>query len=266
MNKKGSLFLTFALCGGLMFAQNVDAKSIVNPSVYDELMKTGCVVQYRDDGTSKLALLPKTDWEAEIKGSLITKQDGNYPFTYESLYYLNKKEILKASNSSAADITIADVSKVCRSISKMQGMKYYSTTRKKELVLYEKAFTIADLTSSDPAPIPDKTTGSAEGQTIYALQDDNSFGVTRYELKYHQSENALMARFINKDTMGIGPFKAIYPDCMVINLVVIDCGDNILLYLSDDLDSVKFPGIKGQITDSITSRMEAIYKWFFKQF
>ncbi len=247
-----------------MFAQNVDVKDLVNSSVYDELMKKGVVVQMRDDGSSKLNLLPKTDWEAEIKGSLITKKDGDYPYTYESLYYLNKKEILKASNSSATDITISDVSRVCRSISKMQGMKYYSSTRKKELVLYEKAFTIEDAKSSNP--IPDKISGSAEGQKIYALQDDNSFGVTRYELNYHQNENALMARFVNKDVMGIGPFKAIYEDNMVINLVVIDCGENILLYLSDDLNSVKFPGIKGQITDSITSRMEAIYKWFFKQF
>lgn len=247
-----------------MFAQNVDVKELVNPSAYDELMKKGVVIQMRDDGSTKLDLLPKTDWDYEIKNSLVAKQKEDYPYTYESLYYLSKKEILKASNSSATDITIDDVSKVCRSLSKMQGMKYYSTTRKKEVVLYEKAYTIANLSSTEA--IPDKTTGSAEGMTIYALQDDNSFGITRYELTYHQSENALSARFINKDTMGIGPFKAIYPDNMVINLVVIDCGENILLYISDDLNSVKFPGIKGQITDSITSRMEAIYKWFFKQF
>ena len=66
--------------------------------------------------------------------------------------------------------------------------------------------------------------------------------------------------------MGIGPFKAIYPDKMIINILVIDCGDDLLLYLNTDLDSVKYPGIKGQITDSMSSRMDAVYKWFITQF
>ena len=66
--------------------------------------------------------------------------------------------------------------------------------------------------------------------------------------------------------MGIGPFNAIYPGKMKINILVVDCGEDILLYLNTDLDSVKFPGIKGQITDSMSSRMNAVYKWFTTQF
>ncbi len=66
--------------------------------------------------------------------------------------------------------------------------------------------------------------------------------------------------------MGIGPFKAIYPGKMIINNLVIDCNDDLLLYLCTDTDSVKFPGIKGQITNSMSARMEAVYKWFKTQF
>lgn len=263
MKKICLIIATAFLCTGL-FAQTADVKQIVNAEYYDELLKDGYVIRMRDDGSKGFKLLPDVPEKSKILNSQVEKKDGNYPFTYEALYLLNKQEILKTSNSSAGEITIDDVSRVCRSISKMEGMKYYSTTRKKELVLYEHAYTIANAKSSEP--IPDKNTGNADGQTLYAYQDDNSFGVTRYELNYNQTENELLAVFKNKDVMGIGPFKAIYQDKMVINLLVIDCGENLLLYICDDLDSVKFPGIKGQITDSMTSRMEAIYKWFMKQF
>ena len=53
---------------------------------------------------------------------------------------------------------------------------------------------------------------------------------------------------------------------MIINILVIDCDDDLLLYLCTDTDSVKFPGIKGQITNSMSARMEAVYKWFKTQF
>ena len=55
-------------------------------------------------------------------------------------------------------------------------------------------------------------------------------------------------------------------DKMKINTIVIDCGDSILLYLGTDADSKKLPGIKGQLEDSFSSRMDAIYKWFLTQF
>lgn len=222
------------------------------------------VSEYRDDGSMELKLLPESKYSEKIKASIIQKNEDKYPFTYEGLYYLNKKELLELSNSSETTIKIDDVSRICRSLSKMQGMKYYSTTKKKECVLYSKVFMIAD--EKGKTPIPDQNTGNADGQVSYCLQDDNSFGVNRYKLNYFQSDNCMLAQFTILDSMGLGPFKAIYPGKMVINILVIDQGDDLLLYLNTDLESVKYPGIKGQITDSMTSRMDAVYKWFITQF
>lgn len=264
ISKKLSLIGLSVLLCGTSFAQSTDIKSLVNPQFYDELMKDKYVVRYRDDASKELQLVPNVDKKSTISSGMVAKNPKDYPFTYEALYLINKQDLLKESNSSAQTIDINDVARVCRSVSKMQGMKYYSTTRKKELVLYSKAFTISD--SKSKTAIPDKTSGNANGQVIYSYLDDNSFGVTRYEIKYYQSENELLATFSNKDVMGIGPIKAIQEDNLKINLFIIDCDDSLLLYICADLDSAKFPGIKGQISESITSRMEAIYKWFLKQF
>ena len=68
------------------------------------------------------------------------------------------------------------------------------------------------------------------------------------------------------DTMGVGPFNAIYPERLKIFLLVVDCGDDLLLYFCTDADAKKFPGIEDTIEDSMTARMEAVYSWFKKQF
>lgn len=259
-----ALFAGAMLGGSCLAAENAKVKELVGSQYYDSLIKNGIISEYRDDGSKGFKLLPKSEYSSKINSSMIEKDSKNYPYTFEGLYLLNKKQLLANGSSGKTNITIDDVSKVVRSISKMQGMKYYSTTKKKECVLYEKTYMIAG--PNDKTKIADQNTGNANGQVSYCLQDDNSFGVNTYKLSYFQTEDTLLCNFSILDKMGIGPFKAIYPDKMIINILVIDCDDDLLLYLCTDLDSIKFPGIKGQITDSMSSRMDAVYKWFITQF
>ena len=177
--------------------------------------------------------------------------DSNFARLQNAVAELENLLLLEKSNSAKQTFNIEDVSTVFRSFSKMQGMKYFSTTRKKEKILYEKAYTIANETSSEK--ISDKNTGNADGQVLFCYQEDASFGVCRYKVEYKQNQDTLFALFSNIDTLGIGPFKAIFPGKMKINTIVIDCGDSILLYLGTDADSKKLPGIKGQLEDSFSS-------------
>ncbi len=265
LKKIGLAFFTSLVLSGTIFAaDNAKVKSAVSSEYYDELIRDGYVSRYRDNGSMELLLLPVSNYSDKIKSNMVEKEPKNYPYTYEGLYLLNKNELLSKGSSGKSTITIDDVSKVVRSVSKMQGMKYYSTTNKKELVLYEKAYMIAG--PGDKTKVADQNTGNADGQVSYCLQDDNSFGVNTYKLSYFQNSETILCTFEIMDKMGIGPFKAIYPGKMFINVLVIDCGEDLLLYLNTDLDSVKFPGIKGQITDSMSARMDAVYKWFTTQF
>jgi len=264
LSKKIGLILISVVLSSTLFAENSKIKGMVKAEQYQKLLEKSYISDSRDNGSMELTLLPDTVYSDKVKASMIEKGDKNYPFTYEGLYLLNKQWLLENSNSTKSEITIEDVSRITRSVSKMQGMKYYSTTKKKECVLYEKTYMVDK--ENGKTAIPDQNTGNADGQISYCMQDDNSFGVNHYMLKYFQSEDSMMAQFNITDTMGLGPFKAIYPGKMVINIVVVDCGEDLLLYMNTDLDSVKFPGIKAQITDSMTSRMDAVYKWFITQF
>jgi len=254
----------FMLCAAAALFAQKNPKDLVDAKYYDELVKNGVVTVTRDDGSKGLLLLPKSDYADQVVGAMIPKEKKNFPFTYEALYLRSKKSLLETSNSSASTITIDDVSRVCRSVSKMQGMKYYSSTKKKECVLYDRAYMIASET--DKSKIADKNIGNADGLVAYCIQNDASFGECRYKLGYHQTGDTMLAVFDNLDTLGIGPFKAVHPHKMTINILAIDCGEDILLYLCTDLDSVNYPGIKGQIVDSMSARMDAVYNWFIKQF
>ena len=265
VRKISCLFAAGILFGGVCFArENAKVKELVASQYYDKLVSKGVVSQYRDDGSKGFKLLPKTFYAAKINESQIEKDPKNFPYTYEGLYLLSKKDLLAKGKSGKSTITIDDVSVVVRSVSKMQGMTYYSSTKKKEAVLYDKVYMIAG--PGKKTKIDDQNKGNADGQVSYCLQDDASFGVNTYKLSYFQKDDSLLCRFDIMDKMGLGPFNAIYPGKMVINILVIDCGDDLLLYLNTDLDSVKFPGIKGQITDSMSTRMDAVYKWFTTQF
>ena len=217
-----------------------------------------------DDGTNELKLMPQSEYNGIINSSRVPKADKNFPFIYESLYHLSKDDLKKSSNSSDNEIDINDLSRILRSVSNMQGMTYFSSSKNKTLVLYEKAYTVDGENSKKK--IDDKNTGNADGQTSYCYQKDNSFGDIFYKLNYYQKDNTMLAVFTTTSWIGIGPIKAIAPENLKIFIYVEAVGDEILLYLCTDLDSAKFPGIKGQITDSMTARMDAVYNWFLKQF
>lgn len=264
------IFKKFVLTGLILgfsiqvYAQTKNVQDMVDSKYCSELLKNGVVTVIHEEGKDDLVLVPKSDYSEKILNNRVTKAEKNFPFVYESVYYVSKSDLLKASNSSKTTLDINDISKVLRSVSKMQGMKYYSTTKKKTLVLYEKAFTVDSENSNKQ--IADKNTGNADGMQVYCLQDDNSFGVNHYRLNYYQNDKSMLAFFTLTDEMGLGPIKAVFPGNLKISIFVEDCGEGILLYLCTDLDSKKFPGIKAQIEDSMTSRMDAIYKWFLEQF
>lgn len=66
--------------------------------------------------------------------------------------------------------------------------------------------------------------------------------------------------------MGILGIKAVKEKSLKMNVMCIDIGEDLLLYLSTDVKAKNLPGIRGQIEDSMTVRMDAVYKWFMKQF
>ena len=179
------------------------------------------------------------------------------PFFSESLYLYKKDE-----TSGTAD-DLANVSRILRSISRLEGISYYSTSRKQLRILYEKSYAIEDKKSKKRTVDP--VSGSADGVSILAFQKDLTFGECVYQYKYRQNDDSVAFYSCNLDPMSYAFIRVIDPDKLRNSLVVQDLGDYLLVYGITRANFAAIPGLETKINASFSTRMEAVYDWFFER-
>lgn len=261
--KKLVLIVTTILITAAAFAETKSYKELVPADYVAELEKSGMVRLVHENGNDNgRYLMPENDYEDTFRNRIVAKKSGNYPFICESLYLINKKKYAK--NLDVSQMNIQAVSEAVRSISKMQGMTYYSTTRKKRLVLYKSAYTLEN--GSSKARVNDRNTGNSDGTKNWLLFDDASFGEIRYELDYKQNENTFYMGYQNIDDVKVLFMKPVSAGNLLLQALFIDCGDDYLVYIVSDVDCMKVPGMKKQMEDSFVSRMDALSEWLADQF
>lgn len=259
--------LLFTLGLSFCFAGLLSAASLENfldKTSADKLKAKGSITHIHASGDNSLSLVPECEYTEVLKKNLVEKTEGQIPFTAEFLYLIPKSQLLV--NSTKNDVTIDDVSVVLRSISKMEGMRYHFNEKKNGDVLYKSAYTIESLNSDKR--IPDQTEGSADGKVLYCYQKDHTYGDIKYILRYHQSGDVVYANFTTTNDLGYLGVKAVEQGNLKLNVLSIDCGDAILFYISTDVDAKKIPlfNVRNKIEESMTERMDAIYRWFLLQF
>jgi len=250
--------ILFLFCIQGLFAYN--ASDLVSSGTYAKLQKDGVVQvsHYKEKG-AKLSLVPNTSAAKEVY-KMWTSADEPV-FLGEHLYLIPKSKLNSANPQS---VTIDEASKVVRSVSKMQGMTYYSHRSKKVKTLYESAYCIKG--PKDRTRVADNTEGNANGKVLYAMLDDASFGKTNYRMEYTQNAQEVALHFINETSLSVMGITAVSKNNMHIKLVITDCGDSVMVYMAV---MAKFPGIKmleQTMNESFIARLDSIYTWFCKQF
>ena len=190
-------------------------------------------------------------------------------YAAENLYRVKKSTLVENSQQAAdnadsfpVDTSLQAVSRVVRSVSKMQGMRYYSNNDKKWAVLYEEAY----LTDEKRKRIEDQTDGNADGLTLHCLLKDHTFGKGFYRLDYQQTEKEVSLCMTNDAALKVMGITGVKPGYMKINLVVIDDDDSYIVYM---VVQAKYPSIsflENMLRRSFYARLDAIYNWFIKQF
>ena len=238
----------FLFCEAL-FAESISPELLAKVKSAGELQNV-----FLNDDTVELTLLPNT----ELSSLAVTHWDNSEKprLTTEKLFYLDKKSL--GENGSAA--SIEKVSKVMRQISTMKGTEYYSNRHKKWETLYHDAYLVKS--PSDKTKIPDDTEGSADGKTLYCMQDDNSFGKCYYELGYKQRENEVSVCFDNFEPLKFSFITAAKAHNIKINLVVVDEGEHFLVYLMVQAYYPRIAMLEDKMIDSFNARVDSIYKWF----
>lgn len=262
MKKITMSLVVLALASSCFFAKTLE--DYVGQERADFLRKNGMINVIQPSEKNELNIIPECKYKPNIEKSLLEKTDRGVPFVAEFLYLIPKSELLKGVTKTS--VNTDDISVVFRSISKMEGMLYHFNETKNGEVLYKKSYMIAGLNSEER--IPDQTEGSADGKVLYCYQRDNTYGHTKYILNYHQSDDMLYVNFENTIPMTYLGVKAVPAGNLRLNVLSIDCGNDLLLYLTTDCDAKSVPlfNVRKQIQDSMTERMEAIYRWFMVQF
>ncbi len=211
---------------------------------------------YRQKGINP-TLVPSTT----LAGEAVAFWKGDEaPFFIETLYLYKKTPQKQGLPGKDTD----QISVILRSLSKLEGIEYYSNSRKKMRTLYEKSYIIDSPVSKKR--LSDPLDGSADGISAFALQKDLTFGEYVYRYSWRQTTDSVAFFSLNVDAMSYSFFKLIQPDKLRVSLIVQDMGDWLLVYNLTKADFMAIPGIEGKITSSFSARADAIYKWFVKEY
>lgn len=254
-------FLSF-----LAAQKDITIEPILSQNVFSQLKENGVISHtFNNEKDVRLTLTPDTPLAKEAVHAWSSENSDKPAFLAENLYLLKKATLIANSSSKEnIDTSLSAVSRIIRSISKMQGMQYYSNGDKKWETLYHQSYLVDSL--ENKKRIDDKTEGSSNGMQLYCLQEDNSFGTCIYRLNYRETEQEVSVSFTNAESLKYGPIKAVKPNNLKISLVVIESGDYYLVYMLVQAKYISFPLLEGRLNRSFNARIDAIYKWFTFQF
>lgn len=249
--EKRILFLAVIFSFAAFFAFS---ESSVSPEILEKVKSSGEVENvFLGNDEVKLSLVPNSELSKYILNNWTYEEKPR--LTTEKLFYLEKKSV-------GSDLTVERVSKILRSISTMKGSEYYSNRHKKWEILYHDAYLVDS--PENKGKIPDDTEGSADGKTLYCMQDDNSFGKCYYTLKYHQTEKEVSVCFDNFEPLKFGPLTAAKAHNVKINLLAVDEGDYYLVYLMVQAYYPRVSLFENMMLSSFNARVDSIYKWFVR--
>ena len=181
---------------------------------------------------------------------------GNPTFLIEALYLHKKTE------GGAKDIS--KIAHILRSVSKLEGLQYYSSSRKKMRTLYETSYSIDD--PKTQSRIDDPLDNPAADFSVYVLQKDLTFGKNSY--RYRFCTDADSAGFIstNIGVLKYSIFKAIEPENLEASIAVTDLGDYLLIYMLTRANFTAPSVFRERVQNSFRTRGEAVYGWFIAQY
>lgn len=195
---------------------------------------------------------PDVTISSSIKSSLLSKILSDYSLSGEPSLFREKIFYLESDKS------MSDLSKILRAVSTMKGIQYYSTGEKKWETLYSEATFIDSPESKNPVDFSD-----------YCLLEDHSLGTCVYKLTYFETENEIAVNFFLVEPIKLGPVKAVKPENLVINLVVLkenpEEPDKLTVYLNVKAKYVKLSLIEKRLNKSFERRIDSMYTWFENQ-
>lgn len=252
--------LVFQFCAGL-YAQE-ELKDFVPGNILSQLVSEGSYTSINEEGDFEYHILPDCEYSDAIRLNRVSH--GNMNLVAEKIYTVKKADLKRTRTFPKGEPDIMDAAEIFTSVSNMKDVVYYSNTRRKKMLLYKIVSYIES--PENPVVLEDIKLRETDGVEKYFQMHDASFGLNYFSLKYRQNENTLFVSITNLDPMGFAGIKGVKEKDLIINYLIVDCGDSYVMYLGADIKMIKTPGMRKTILKSFNSRLAAMYDWFVKQF
>lgn len=236
-------------------------EDIFSPDICEILRKEGRIQKsvFKQENLN-YSYLPSGNIAGKIQDSWTEKKCS---YMNETVF-LYTKPASKTPGQNSPENTMKILENILKSISGLEGITYFSNSRKEERLLYKRVFCVSDAESK--TPVPDPTDKDINGLSVLVLQEDLTFGENLYRFSYLKDGNQIALFYENDTTLELMFLDVIDPHNMKNVLLVEDLGDEILFYGLVRTNYISFPGLKKKIDASLSSRLDAMYKWFISAY
>lgn len=203
--------------------------------------------------------VPEMVPESLFSGMLLQRiEDLNPNMAIEGLYFLPMEDI--------DENDILNVVNTLCSISKLQGLNYYSASRGVMRLLFEESSRIDN--PKDKNPLPDLQFDSLPSEvTMDIHQRDLTFYNSESSLRLYPMDEVVYMEQINHSPMRYnGLIRVIAPGNFQTRILVIPCEEGLLYYGIMAADTLNIKAFKERANQSFYNRMKALAGWFFSHF
>lgn len=154
---------------------------------------------------------------------------------------------------------------ILRSVSTLKGIEYYSASREKMRTLFARSYVIPSPEEEERLedPLLSVSQEIPSKNTIYAFQEDLTFGENVYSLTYRFGKNDIALTMTNFKELRYGIFKMVEPKNMKTHLLIHPLEDYLLFYGACTVETLRFLGLERSKKESFYNRIQALYGWFF---
>lgn len=150
---------------------------------------------------------------------------------------------------------------VLRAIGSLQGIEYYSASRKAMRLFYEYSSLIDG--PETKAPTADRRLAALpRAETLYARQKDLSFGDNLYRYDFTSGPDYIASLSANLTTMRYGIVPVAAPEALKVRSLAILVDEGIVFYAISSAKAAVVPGVRAKLESSFGNRAQAIYDWF----
>lgn len=196
-----------------------------------------------------------------IKSFVINNVSTNNIIFLEAYYTFKKPDFIENTITDSDKLFIINI---LHSISSMQGIQYYSHTRKKLTTLFEKSYVIQYPSLqrlNDPI-----VRNLQQTYTFYILQKDNTLGEVAYHCMINHSTDFIVLKIENISAIKYKMMPIVEKHKFKFFLFVLDKGKDIAIYCVYSIDITTGRVLLMQnIKESLYNRSDAIIVWFYNK-